>query len=72
MLRLFSILLFLLPAGIATAHLLPEEADGVAQLGHQLASPHHLPLIVTLLVVGILVKRAISFVVSQRRPTHHR
>jgi hypothetical protein len=54
MLRNTIVLLFAFAAGVAQADVLDHDAGVFAQLAHQLFSPHHLPLVLLLIAVGVL------------------
>jgi hypothetical protein len=49
--------LILAPLSIATAHQLPGDESLLMQAAHQLLSPHHLPLLVLVLLAGVALIR---------------
>jgi len=57
MLRKTIFLLLAFITGVAQADVLDHGAGVVAQLAHQIFSPHHLPLVLLLVAVGVLSMR---------------
>jgi hypothetical protein len=58
---ILSLCLIAGPPGIASAHSLPGDANLANQLLHLFLSPHHLPLMLLLLVaVAILCRKGIT------------
>jgi hypothetical protein len=57
MLRNTIFLLLAFTAGVAQADVLDHGAGVFAQLAHQLFSPHHLPLVLLLVAIGVLSMR---------------
>lgn len=53
-------------AGSAGAHTLSADAGIFARLGHVLFSPHHLPLLLLMLVVGLFVTAGLGRAANAR------